>query len=253
MPTLRFRHIGLFAAAIAVAIPAAALAGKTVVSGQQSLRLQISLSPSRAGARGAVVQFHSLYLNPKHPGQQPPYNGNMTTFRGPKGLSFNTNATPRCLESKALKNANACPPAAKVGSGSVVVNARPTIKNLITGTVAVYNGDDDKGYGGFPKGSPELILDVKTSNGLNLPQFLHVVKTRGGVPELKGQATKPSKPGVAPGGYTLQKLDLTVGSPSKAYVTNPKTCNGSWPFSLTLTNYFGQPSITATDSVKCTG
>ncbi len=34
-------------------------------------------------------------------------------------------------------------------------------------------------------------------------------------------------------------------------ITNPRRCNGSWPFALTVTNWFGQPSITAHDQVKC--
>lgn len=254
MKRLRPTRTGLLALIVAVLVPAAALAGKTVISGEQQLNIHVTLDPARAGARGVTLHFHSLLVNPKHPGQQPPYNGNETIIRYPKGMSANGSAVPKCLESTVIKAkdaAKACPAASKVGAGTVVVNGRPAIKNLITGTLAAYNGDDDKGYGGYPKGSRMLIIIVKTSIGLTVPEFLHATKAPDGSPESVGKSNKPSKPGIAPGDITLQKLDLTIGGPHSAYLMDPPTCGGSWTFSLTSTNYFGQPSITATDTVKC--
>ncbi len=243
--------------AIGALLPAAVWAGQKAVSGQQSLQIKVTVKPARAGAKGASLRFQSEYLSTKPGGQQPGYNAKTTTFTEPKGFSINASAVPSCFESKVLKakgNApSVCPASAKVGHGSVVVNARPSIKSLITGTIVVYNGIDDGGAGGYPKGSRELILYINTSVGIKLANFLHIVKAPAGSAKLTGTSTKPSKPGITPGSYTLQRLDLTVsGSGNKPYLINPPTCKGSWPFSLTITNWFGQPSVTASDSVTCT-
>lgn len=248
-------RIVLVAIAVAVVFPAVTWAGKKVVSGEQSLRLKVSLAPAKAGAHGVTLHFHSDYGNSKHPDQQPPYNTKTTTFTVGKGFSLNTSVVPRCKESKVIQangNGSVCPSASKVGGGTVIVNARPAVKKLIQGTIIEYNGVDDGGYAGFPKGSPLLILYIKTSIGVNNSNYFHIVKLADGRTRLTGTATKPAKPGVTPGSYTLQKLDLTLsGSGKKPYLNNPGSCSGSWPFSISITNWFGQPSITATDSVKC--
>jgi hypothetical protein len=147
----------------------------------------------------------------------------------------------------------ACPAKSKVGSGTVVVNARPSVPTLITGTITDFNAVDDGGQGGHPKGSPEIILYIKTSVGFDTTEVLHLVKKDGGE-ILTGTSTPPTKPGTQPGSFTIQKLKLRVSGSSakKAYITNPPTCHKSWLFTLTTTNYFGQPSVTAHDAVKCT-
>lgn len=249
-------RLTLVAVSIAVILPAAAIAGSIAVSGQQALQITVGLSSKRAGAMGVTIHFRSRAYNPKHPAQQIPYDNNLLIFKEPKGMSTNPSAVPKCLESAVLKNQGkpiVCPADTKVGTGSVTINARPTIRELVTGTVNAYNGSDDHGYAGYRPGSPELILYVTTSSGLHVAQFLHVVKTRSGAVELVGNSTKPSKPGVTPGHFTLQKLDLTVsGSGAKQpYIANPPACPGSWTFALTITNYFGAPSTTATDRVAC--
>jgi hypothetical protein len=241
-------------ALIIVLIPAAAWAGKKVVSGRQSLQIKVTVSPARAGARGVAVHFHSDYMSTQPGGQQPPYNEKSLTVTEPKGLVLHPSAVPSCRESKVVAvngdAAKVCPASAKVGHGSVIVNARPAIKSLITGAITAYNGVDDGGVGGYAKGSPELILYVKTSIGVNTVDYLHIVKSPAGL-QLVGHAAKPTKPGVVAGDITLQRLDLTL-SAGKAYSTAPPTCSGSWLYTLTLRNWFGQPSITARDRVPCT-
>ncbi len=249
---LRWSHIVVVALVAAVVTPAVALAGKKVVSGDQSLQLKVSLTPARAGAKGAVLTLEQRYLNPKHPGQQPPYNTKTISFSTPKGLVIHPHALPQCKESAAIKSGGGvCPASSKVGAGRFVVNARPSVSKLITGTITEFNGIDDGGYAGFPKGSPEVILYIKS---LNVTNFFHLAKNKDGSEKLVGVSTKPSKPGLAPGNITIQylKLSLFRSSRSKPYLTNPPTCHGSWPFSLTTTNYFGQPSVTARAAAKCT-
>jgi hypothetical protein len=242
--------------AACVLVPTVAWAGKRVIAGQQSLQIKVALKPNRAGARGVKFELRYEYTNPKAPGQQPPYNSKSIIFTEPKGLVLNPSAVPSCRESAVVNandNASVCPAASMVGNGTVTANARPAIPTLISGTVTIYNGVDDGGYAGFPKGSRELILYVKTSIGINAVEFFHAVKTADGGLQLVLKASKPATPGVAPGSFTLQSLDLTIASSSKKpYLSNPGTCPGSWPVSLMVTNWFGQPSITARDQVSCT-
>ncbi len=254
----RFRSSGRLALSLVVAsvvFPAAAWAGKKVISGQQSLQIKVTVHPARAGAHGVTLHVHVVYLNTKAPSQQPPYNTKSSTFVEPKGLALRTSAVPACQESKIVA-ANgdapkACPAGAQVGHGAVVVNARPTIKSLITGTVTAYNGVDDAGYAGFKKGSPLLALYIKTSIGITTVDYFHIVKSSRGL-TLISRSTKPAAPGIAPGVFTIRQLDLTIaGSGKHPYMTAPPSCTGSWPFSLTITNWFGQPSVTAGDRVAC--
>ena len=253
---LRFTRIATAVVAVVVLVPAVAIAGKVVTSGDQSLQLKVSVTPARAGANGAVFTFEDQYRNPKSPGQQVPYNTKTTTVTFPKGMLFHPHSAPQCRESVALKAKNgggACPADSKVGTGTVVLNYRPYDPTLITGKITDFNGVDDASHTGFPKGSPVVILYIKTSIGLNATDFFHQSK-KGGHEVLTGTASPPSQPGIQPLNFTIQKLRLTLSRSShkKPYITNPPACHGSWPFSLTITNYFGQPSVTAHDAVKCT-
>jgi hypothetical protein len=66
--------------------------------------------------------------------------------------------------------------------------------------------------------------------------------------------TKPKKPGVTPGSFTIEhvKLSVSAGTAAKPYLSDVTSCHGSWPFSFTIKNWFNQPSITAHDKVRCT-
>ena len=252
----RGSRFAVAALAAGLALPAVALAGKTVVSGQQSLQLKVTMRPARAGARGVMfrLQLQNKSTQPGDP--QPPYNTRSIIFTEAKGVQLDSRAAPSCRESKVIAakgNASVCPAGSRIGHGSVVVNARPTVPTLINGTVAIYNGVNDGGYAGYPKGSRELILYVKTTLGVNAVTYFHIVKVRG-VTKLIAKMTKPAQPGIVPGDVTLEKLDLVIpGSAQRPIVSAPKACSGSWGFALTINNWFGQPSITARDRVKCAG
>jgi hypothetical protein len=237
--------------AVGVLVPAVAWAGKRVISRQQSLQMKVTLKPNRAGARVVKFELRYTYTDPKALGQQPPYNTKSITFTEPRGLVLNPSVAPSCRQSTVINangNASVCPARSKVGAGTVVVNGRPAIPRLINGAVTVYNGVDDGGYDGYRKGSHELIFYA-----INTASYFHIAKAANGQLKLVARLTKPAKPGVAPGFVTVQKLDLTIASTSKKpYLSNPGTCPGSWPFSITVTNWFSQPSITARDQVSCT-
>jgi hypothetical protein len=155
------------------------------------------------------------------------------------------------LESKVLADnynlATACPAGALVGHASLVVNARPTVKPLISGTASLYNVIDDPGLSGYPKGSGVLVLDIHTSIGVHTQDFFHIAKKSGRV-TLTVHNPQPAKPGIQPGDFTIQKLDLTINKP---YLTAPSKCSGSWDFALTISSFFGGPTILAHDGVPC--
>ncbi len=240
---------------LAAVLPPAALAGKRVVVRAQSLQIQVGLSSTKAGARLRTVHLHAVYKNPKHPAQQPPYNTKSVIFVLSKGVALHPKNAPACKESIQVNNngsVNGCPAGSKVGTGRIVVNAAPAVPKPIPAALTIYNGIDDGGYGGYPRGSRLLIFYLQTSLGLNVTEFFHIVKMSGGSYALISKMVKPAKPGITPGTFSLQTVDLTLrNSANKPYFTNPSTCTGSWGFSLKITNYFGQPSITAQDLVNC--
>ena len=146
-----------------------------------------------------------------------------------------------------LRRGGRVPANTKIGHASLLINARPAVKTLVTGTAGVYNGLDDVSGTGFLKGSAVLALDVHTSVGVSTIFFFHV-STKGGRVVLIANESKPAKRGIAPGTFTIQHVDLTF---DKAELTAPKTCSGGWDFAMTIRSYFGAPSVTAHDRVPC--
>jgi hypothetical protein len=249
----RLLPLATVALAAATAIPGAALAGKKAVSGQQTLQIKDRLTPSRSGATHVKFGFHYDYRSTK-PGQQPPYNAKTITLVMPRGAVLDPTAAPSCKRSqidRAKGNVSTCPHKTIVGHGTFVANAAPTIALPITGTVTVYNAVNNVGIG-QPKGTRNLILWAKTSFGVTAAYPFRILKGRGGRMELRTQLKKPKTPGVTPGSFTIQTLTLSISHFGKrSFITNPPSCHGSWPYSLTIVNWFNQPSITAHDRVRC--
>lgn len=249
------RRLPLVALAVAVVvIPGVALAGKKAVSGQQTLQIKAHLTPSRAAAHHVKFGFRYDYRSTQA-GQQPPYNAKSVTLVMPAGLVLDPKAAPACKRSqidKAGGDVSKCPANTVVGQGSVVVNAAPTIAAPVTGTVTVYNAVNDVGEG-QPKGTRNLVLWVKTSIGVTQAVPFRVLHLGGHRIALRATFKKPATPGVSPGSFTIQTVSLSItGHGRKSFIADPPSCTGSWPFALTVINYFSQPSITAHDRVKCT-
>jgi hypothetical protein len=235
--------------------PAVALAGAPTTSGDQKLQIKASLSPATAGAKPATLGLQVSYTNPKQPGQQPSENTKKVIFTGQYLL--HPSAVPACKLSSntaAGGKTSGCPANTQVGSGTVVVNAAPTIKQPITGTVTIYNGVNDNGSGGHPKGARAVFLYAQTSIHVNQTLAFYIHKSPSGGTTLIENVAKPAKPGVAPGSFTIQhvKLSVSAGTAAKPYVSDVTSCHRSWPFSFTIQNWFNQPSITAHDKVTCT-
>jgi hypothetical protein len=241
------------AVAAAIAVPGAALAGKKAVSGQQTLQIKARLTPARSGATRVKFGFHYDYRS-THPGQQPPYNAKTITLVLPAGMAVNPAAAPSCKRSqidRAHGDVSKCPRNSIVGHGTVVANAAPALSAPITGTATSYNAVNNTGEG-QPKGTRNLILWVKTSLGVSAGYPFRVLKGKGGQVELQVKLQKPKTPGVSPGSFTIQTVDLSIShSGRKPFIVDPPSCRGSWPFTLKVSNYFNQPPITAHDRVKC--
>jgi hypothetical protein len=255
MTARRLLRRGLFALAAGAALaPAVALAGKPATSGQQKLQITDSLTPAKAGAKNVKLSLHISYTNPKHPGQQPPYNSRQLILKGQ--VLVHPHAVPACKESAVIKANNktsGCPADTKIGSGTVLVNAAPTVKQPISGTITLYNGVNDGGFAGHPKGARNQFLYIQTSIHVNGTYTFYIHKLPGGGTELVSTTAKPKKAGVTPGSFTVERIDVSesAGTAQKPYLSDMSTCPGSWRFSFTVTNWFNQPSVTAHDKVAC--
>lgn len=244
------------AAALGVVLaPAIALAGPPATSGDQKLQIKASLSPATAGAKPVDLGLDVSYTNPKDSSQQPPYNTKKVIFTGQYLL--HPSAVPACKLSSNMQaqgKTSGCPANTKVGSGTVVVNAAPTIKQPITGTVTLYNGVNDNGSGGHPAGSRAVFLYAQTSIHVNATLVFYIQKAPTGGTTLIETMAKPKKPGVTPGSFTIQhvKISVSAGTAKKPYLSDVTSCHRSWPFSFTIRNWFNQPSVTAHDKVRCT-
>jgi hypothetical protein len=252
-PTLRR---GLWAVALgAMLAPAVALAGPPTTVGDQKLQIKASLTPAKAGAKPVTLGLNVSYTNAKHPGQQPSENTKKIIFTGQYLL--HPSVVPACKLSSVMAaggKTSGCPANTKVGSGTVVVNAAPTIKQPITGTVTLYNGINDNGSGGHAKGSRAVFLYAQTSIHVNTTLPFYIQKSASGGTTLVENMAKPKKPGVTPGSFTIEhvKLSVSAGTAAKPYLSDVTSCHGSWPFSFTIKNWFNRPSITAHDKVTCT-
>jgi hypothetical protein len=175
-----------------------ALAGSNVVSGKQTLQIKAGLRPARAGARHVTSTFRFDYRSTT-PGQQAPYNTkSITPWSRRDWCSTLPPACKRSLINSAHGDLSACPRNTIVGHGTVVVNARPTVPTLISGTVTIYNAVNNIGQG-QPKGTRNLVLWVTTSIGLKIAVPFRVLKGRvdgwSYAPPSRSRATRESRLG----------------------------------------------------------
>ncbi|MBV9310549.1 MAG: hypothetical protein JOZ73_06950 [Solirubrobacterales bacterium] len=250
----RVLRLALLVAAAAILVPAGAFAGKKVTVGDQTLQIKARLKPSKANARNVTLRFESINKSTT-PGAQPKENTRQVILLLPKGARLNPKAVTACKRSdldKSKGNPSVCPKGSQIGSGTVVVNASPLFPKLITGTVTIYNAVNNTGENSEPVGTRNLVLFISTSIGVKTNLPFRVEKSNGRV-KLVATMAKPSKPGYQPGNYTIQDVKLSAhGKSKKPFFTNPAKCTKKgWVFTFTITNYFGQKSITAKDRQRC--
>src|SRR2546423_5920875 len=252
---VRTRLRGALALALlAVAVPAVAFAGERAFSGAQSLKIEAGLSPAKAGAKRATLKLHVDYESTT-PGQHTPYNPKSIKLVVPEGMRFLAKNAPTCSEHAFGTTSNpdrgtACPPGSLVGSGTVTVDARPFLNEPVVGTLSIYNSRYDcdcyKHRPGAKKGSQDLLFYIKT-NVANALLVFNVLPNQ----SIEDYERAPKNGQESP--YSLKTLDFSIGrDTAKPFVRHPATCDGGWPFALTIANYDG-PSITARDTAPCSG
>ncbi len=230
-----------------VLAPAAAFAGKKVSKNGVSLQLSSSVSPHKAGAKGVKVHIHVDYRFATASERQKANTKEVRLTLAP-GMKINPSAAGQCTSAAALAGTSVagCPKSSIVGSGTVVIDARPTVAKPLNGTVTLYN------Y----KGHHHDVLfwfSVPFGGKPITGSEVYLILSKGKTEYLSYVASPPATGSTSL--YSLRTADLTLrnASTGKAYITAPAACTGgSWPFSFMVSNYSGAPNLTATDKATCT-
>lgn len=232
-----------------LAVPASALAGKTVTAGDQTLQITAKVTPAKAGTkkkpRGARLQLHVDYES-LNEGAQIKESTKSILLTMPKGMALHPSTAETCTLSALLRDGDtACPAGSLVGQGKGTADPRPTLPEPIDATIALYNGIDDVAPDGSPrdKGIPAVIMYAKTSIGVNATLPF----------DIKGNKLLLEYAPPAEGSsqlFHIQKVDISIPNGKKPYVTVPTTCKKPWSFSMAVANFDG-PTVTASHSVKC--
>jgi hypothetical protein len=251
----RFRvsRVAVVLGVFALGAPASALAGRTVRSGNETVRVAITAKAQPGAARsshGAKLRY-VVNLGTVN-GQRSTENIKDITVRGPRGLLYNTSVLPRCVESKFFNVMGyKCPARSLLGVGTAKADARPTLATLIDARLTAYNSSNDLDAANKPRtAKPGVVLNADIGGGNSVGLSLDV--SSGGT--LLYQGTPPA-PGQAQSLYSIVALDLTVGglgSRGRPYIQLPATCprNGLWRFTLTERFRSGR-AITATHDLRC--
>jgi hypothetical protein len=225
--------------------PAAALAGKKVSKDNESLQLTTKVTPDKAGSKGVKLHIHVEYDFTSISERQKTNNKDVRLTL-PPGMKINPTAAGQCTGSAAENGTSvaACPKSSIVGSGTVTIDARPTSSKFLGGTVTLYN----------VKGQHHDILfwfSVKFGSTLVTGGELYRMLMSGKTEYLDYATFAPPPHTISV--YTLRSADLTLqdASTGKAYVNAPATCTGSWPFSFSISNWTGAPTIGASDKASC--
>jgi len=224
----RTRRASLAALTCLAAVPAVALAGKTVIAGHQSLKLTASATPNHAGGSGVRLSLHVDYES-LIPGKRLDAAEKDIKLTLPAGMRIDPSA------------AKACPRSSIVGSGKVTADARPAIATPVDGTVTLFNVRGQH---------HDIVLEVATKFGNFFDLF---IIRKSGAHTVLDAAFTPPPPG-SNGLYTVKTLDLTFHNApgGKPYITNPPSCpKAGWPASLSIASYGPEPTITAAAAIAC--
>lgn len=229
-------------------MPAAAIAG-TGIAGGQRLSLSVKLSPAKASAQHVSLGFHMDYRTTS--GAPNPNYIKQIALSLPPGLSFNVHAAPQCDANAFFTsndNPSVCPKGSVVGTGSAVIDARPTLPQPVQGTITLFNAKGKHN---------DLMAFVTTPLHVSTVIYFQVLPA-GPNQQLVADLTPPTATDNAkPPLYTARTIDLTVhdGSGHKSFISSPSTCRGSWSFGVQVTTFASPratlPPVRATDAVTC--
>jgi hypothetical protein len=241
------------AAVSAAALVSVAHAGPAATDSNGNVSVvDVALSPPVAGRPGAPVgaalTFQEFFGN-RNGAPLPRITG--TTIALPPGTRNNGRLFSKCdlPDTPGEVGTKRCKPAARIGSGTVEADARPTIEQPLPGTIVAYNGE-------LRDGNPTVILlaDV-TVGGSKVTGELDF--------EADGSTLKSLAPpqGTPEGLFTVTKVDVTVRKTIRvrrggrqvrvSLIETPRKCRGgTWHSSETQT-FEGGGSLTALDTAPC--
>jgi hypothetical protein len=233
-----------------------ALAGEPATLGNDIGILQVSASPPRSGTaarpRPAAVDFSTVFYTSN--GQRTARSSRTIAIRF-AGFRFNPSSFAKCLESK-LEQAgpSACPAASKIGTGTAVADARPTLPTPVRANVVAFNGTLDNDAAGNPAPPRPAILILADAGG-GIKSYIPVL--------FRGKDTVVTAEGTPPAPGTQSLFSITalhlvlpaktkrVGRRKVAFAETPRSCpGGRWRFVQTNTYYSGE-TLVATDTQPC--
>ncbi|HWT93289.1 MAG TPA: hypothetical protein VN238_09855 [Solirubrobacteraceae bacterium] len=243
------------ACALALAVSTTPAAADTTTAGPNKLTFETGLTVKKAAAKGARMAA-DLELKTslvRADGQRPPETLNTIQFTLGAGVSFDPKAQVQCRESvfapKGKPAVANCPKGSVVGTGTAIVDARPTVPQPLTGKVTIVNG----------------ILEPVAPDGTVVPRsgLLALVSAAGvdayysvdffrqGTLLLVGVAPTPP-PGTPPALFTVTGLDLKLRGKGKVarkpYIRAPRACK---PITFSATYVLNDVPLTAKDRLVC--
>jgi hypothetical protein len=196
---------------VAAAAVATTLAGAAPAEAGAGSEYALRLSSPRPGT-AAELTLSVTYRRPGDPAAKPPPLESVA-FDLPDGLRLDTAATPSCEatnEQLRLQGRSACPPASRVGSGTLIATTGfPGIDPVET-DVTVFNGGDE-------------LIELVSFKGTDQTAGYDRLTIEG----TRLTAHPPFVPGGPPDGRTtVRSIDLTIGT----LPTTPPVCpaSGAW-------------------------
>jgi hypothetical protein len=246
---------------VILAVPALALAGKTVTEGKNTLRVKATVDPAVAskskdrprpvagtfdawvgtadGSRLAELRSTKIYLG---------------------GARFGFDAFPKCDETDLGHDGRrVCPKGSRVGSGTAIVEFHPpestTSKEDVELDVTVYNGKLDTNRRGFPmKPRSGLILFTQYAGARIAAPFWAERRNR----QLSLYNPRNDPFPESDSVYEIKEVHLTYPRQTVRrdgrripFIAAPTDCDRRWTMTVTNEFYEGDP-VTAKHSVRCT-
>lgn len=226
--------------------PAAAIAGREISKHGVSLGLAVKVQPGRTAAEGADVHVRIDY-DFSSPSQREQALAKEVRFRLAPGMRLDPSAAGECSDAAIVHDngVSGCAKSSIVGTGTIVVDARPAVPDLLDGKVELYNVE---------KRSERYVLFWFTVESKGKPVSvgeLYRITATGDQTMLDYREAPPEQGATAL--YTPRTIEFTIhGSDRhKPYISLPAKCDGSWPFSLLISAYGGAPRLLATAKARC--
>ena len=251
----------LLVALALLAVPAIALAGKTVTSGTNTLKIKASFDPAKASKskdklRATEVKYD--YVAGSTDGSR--LTDLQSVVVGMGGAKFGFGAFPACDETDAAEQGDGvCPPGSLMGEGTGLAEvhpdpADPSKDSDLAVDVKVYNGSLDTDKDGSPM-DPRPGLLIYTEIGGTSVALPFWGERRGKQLAFRGPDEDPD-PGMA-GLYEIKEIHIQIdrrsvrqGGKRIPFVGLPTKCDGKWVVTTTNTPYEGD-SATAKHKVRC--